>query len=90
MTALRISGCAHAIRICPASAAANVSDPSRTAPPTAVSHAPVSSALRKRRSSASPAGIARTTYSSGKTWESQPTALSETSKCSAVAVVIGA
>ena len=61
VTALRISGCAIAIRIWPASAAANVSDPSRSAPPSAVSHAPVSSAGRKRRSSASPAGIASTT-----------------------------
>ena len=61
VTALRISGCAIAITIWPASAAANVSEPSRTAPPTAVSHAPASSAARKRRSSASPAGIARIT-----------------------------
>ncbi len=61
VTALRISGCATAIRICPASAAANVSHPSRRAPPAAVSHAPVSNAERKRRSSARPAGIASTT-----------------------------
>ena len=61
VTALRISGWAIAIRIWPASAAAKVSVPSRTAPPTAVSHAPVSSAERNRRSSARPAGIASTT-----------------------------
>ena len=61
VTALRMNGCAIAIRICPASAAVNVSLLSRTAPPIAVSHAPVSSAGLNARSSASPAGMARIT-----------------------------
>ena len=53
----------------------------------AVSTAPTTSPLRNHRSRTRPAGIASTTYSSGKTWASQPIALSETSYRSAATVV---
>ncbi len=77
VTALSSSGWAIATRIWPISAVVKVS-PSRIAPPSAVSHAPVSSAARNARRSAIAAGIASSTYSSGNTWLSQPTADSET------------
>ena len=59
-TALSSSGCAIATRIWPISAVVYVS-PNRTAPPSAVSHAPSSNVGRNARRSAIPAGMARTT-----------------------------
>jgi hypothetical protein len=60
---------------------------SRTAAPIAVSTAPTSKPVRNHRSRISPAGIASTTYRSGKTWASHPIALSDTPYRSAATVV---
>ncbi len=78
LTALRTTGWATATITWPAIAQANVSPPRRTSPPSATSAPPAASAGRNQRSSRMPAGIASTTYSSGKISASQPTAPTDT------------
>ena len=68
----------------------NVCDSSRMSAPSALRAAPVSSVPLNHRSSAAPAGSASTTYRSGNTCASQPTAFLETPKSRATSVSIGA
>ena len=77
-TALITTGWASATSDCPTSAHANVSPPRRTSPPAATSAPPSASEGRNQRSSSAPAGIASTTYSSGKISASHPTAPTDT------------